>query len=879
MVPVRGVTDGSRPDGGTRPGPAGIALTAADRADLRAGLLAGETRLMERVLELAHQHGYTRYTSTLVEAWRMSIVGLTASVLVALDRSPEVPEMGPDDDVVADPLAAFGIEEARRHRSRGVNLAMFLSLFKYYRLAYEELVGDLGLEEPATARLFLARVFDRTELGYTTEWAGTPGESQIHELSRANLQATNDKTRMLTLVESLPLPAMLVDPTGRIDMANRFAAQLLGRDAVPGGEYYAGPRAEERPPWIREVIERFERRRISGEASTDAIGVTLDTAHGPRQFEAYVDLMQDISHKFVGYAVALLDVTQRHEDEFALRRASTVFTSTTNAILITDGEGTITQVNPAFTATFGWSEAEAAGVSADQLLGTSVWAAVAGEHDDVGRSGRWSGEATLTTAHGSAVTGWLSVSDVRNADGARDVIAVFTDVTPLKDSEARLDHLARHDPLTGLANRVVALEQLQLALRSAHRGRRAVAVLFLDLDRFKEINDSLGHSAGDQALQQVAERLSARLRSGDVLARLGGDEFLVVAEGLASIDEAEVVANKVLGALREPVSVDGREFVLTASIGISVFPGDAADADSLIRNADAAMYEAKEHGRNRARFYSPELTERASQRLLLESELRRAINADALSLDYQPIVALPEVRLARLEALLRWTSDRIGPVLPATFVPLIEDIGLMPEVGAWVLDRALGQLAQWRAAGVDIPGVSVNVSPAQIEQPGFIESVAELLARHRIPPEDLELEVTEGTVFRVRAHGAALLHHISDSGVRIAIDDFGAGYSSLARLEELPLDTLKIDRAFVSGLGPSSEGERRQAVMDALIDLAHAHRLRVTAEGIERPDELAALAHAGCEFAQGFLISMPVPASQVPDLVARISSLEAGPGA
>ncbi|MEZ5118208.1 MAG: EAL domain-containing protein [Candidatus Nanopelagicales bacterium] len=675
------------------------------------------------------------------------------------------------------------------------------------------------------------------------------------------------------LAHGLPLAALLVGPDGRIALTNRYGALVLGRVLTPGRENFLAGGYDEQPPWLTDLLARVADDDVRDRPHP----VSLETIEGPRRYEAYVDRVALPEHgpEASGYALALLEVTTRRADELALRRASTVFANTTNAIVVTDGHGRIVQVNPAFTATFGWRELDVIGHLADEVLRTSVWTDVAGEDGEVGRTGRWNGEATLETARAGRVSGWLTLSDVRDGDQGRDVIAVFTDITPLKDSEARLDHLARHDPLTGLVNRVVAMERLQLALHLAARSDGGVAVLFLDLDRFKEVNDGLGHAAGDRALREVASRLAGRLRAHDVLARLGGDEFLVVADGLASAAQAQVIADKLLAELRQPVTVDGRDVVLTASVGISVYPRDAADADTLVRNADAAMYEAKETGRNRARFYTPELTERASERLLMETELRRTVAAQGLSLHYQPIVTVSPTRLVRLEALLRWTNERVGPIPPSDFIPLAEDIGLMPELGAWVLDEALRQLAEWRAAGVDVPGVAVNASPTQIETPGFVETVVDRLEQHGIAPGDLEVEVTEGTLFRAQSQGALVLHRLADAGVRIAIDDFGSGYSSLARLEELPVDVLKIDRAFVSGLGPSAEGQHRRAVVTALIDLAHAHRLRVTAEGIERPDELAALAEAGCEFAQGYLISRPVPADDVPDLVGRLRGTSA----
>ncbi|HET7528595.1 MAG TPA: EAL domain-containing protein, partial [Burkholderiaceae bacterium] len=404
---------------------------------------------------------------------------------------------------------------------------------------------------------------------------------------------------------------------------------------------------------------------------------------------------------------------------------------------------------------------------------------------------------------------------------------VSRDVTPRKQAEARIQYLATHDSLTGLPNRVMFGELLNHVLATARRNERKFAVLFIDLDRFKFINDSLGHEAGDALLCEVAKRLKECLRASDIVARLGGDEFVMLVQELHSSEQAGGIARKVMSAVIKPLDLNGQECRVTASIGISVFPDDAADETSLLTHADLAMYHAKEEGKNNFQFYDGRLETMSLERLTLETQLRRAIERNELSLAYQAKLDLASNAIAGVEALLRWTSPELGSVSPAKFIPLAEESGLILSIGKWVLRNACAQCMQWQRDGLPPVGVSVNLSPRQLNDPELLEAVRSALADSGLPPHLLELEVTESSVMHHVERALEVLGALKAMGVRLAIDDFGTGYSSLAQLKRFPIDTLKVDRSFIRELPSDSEDK---AIAEAIIAMGKTLSLTVVAE-------------------------------------------------
>lgn len=426
------------------------------------------------------------------------------------------------------------------------------------------------------------------------------------------------------------------------------------------------------------------------------------------------------------------------------------------------------------------------------------------------------------------------------------------------------ERAARRDYLTGLPNRALLAERLDHALAMAERDGSHLAVLFLDLDRFKHINDSMGHSAGDKLLNQVADRLNQALRKEDTLARMGGDEFVVVMEHVQQGRDAAILAEKLIQTLLRPIQIGDIQLYMTASIGISLYPRDATTAEGLVSDADAAMYRAKESGRNTFQFYTPELTKLAHQQVTLVSELKHALERNELELHYQPQVYLSDSKLFGVEALLRWRHEKTGLIMPGSFIPLAEDTGLIIPIGAWVLQEACAQATRWLDEGLPLQRISVNVAGPQLQRGDLLKTVEQTLASTGLPPAMLELEVTESFIMGNTESIISTLKNIRRLGITIAVDDFGTGYSSLSRLRRLPIDRLKIDRSFVQEL-PANEED--SAIARAIIALGRSLGLRITAEGVETLAQAEFLLHEGCHEAQGYYYSRPMSAAAIPDLL------------
>ena len=453
---------------------------------------------------------------------------------------------------------------------------------------------------------------------------------------------------------------------------------------------------------------------------------------------------------------------------------------------------------------------------------------------------------------------------------------VIQDITERKAQEARIEHLAYHDSLTGLPNRAMLMDRLGQALSQAQRLDQQLAVLFIDLDRFKLVNDSLGHHVGDQLLQEIARRLRATLRDNDTVARVGGDEFQVVVCNVAGATDAARIAEKLMRALGEPFTLEGQELHVTASLGVSLFPRDGASGELLLKYADTALYEAKGEGRNAYRFFSPEMNAQAHGRLRLENDLRRAVERHELELHYQPQLDLATGEVCAVEALVRWRHPVRGLVLPNAFIPMAEETGLVLGIGEWVLNEACRQVAQWQRDGlvdnVSALRVAVNISARQLQRPGLDGAVRRALSLSGLAPQCLELEITESSVMLDPLHAQSVLQSLRDLGVLLSIDDFGTGYSSLAYLKRLPLDRLKIDRSFIGGIPTDSDDA---AIVETIIVMTHKLGLRVIAEGVETLEQRLQLVRQGCDEMQGFLLAHPVPAGELPALLKTLKEAAA----
>jgi diguanylate cyclase (GGDEF)-like protein/PAS domain S-box-containing protein len=576
--------------------------------------------------------------------------------------------------------------------------------------------------------------------------------------------------------------------------------------------------------------------------------------HGEAQFAA--DGTPLVAHGTVQ------DITEHHQAEAALQLYANVFEHSGEAIMVTDNANRIVAVNPAFSRQTGYSLAEILGKNPRMLASgrttqetyNALWAALQ-------ESGYWQGELWDRNRDGVVYPKWAAISAIRDADGQiTHYIASFTDISERKAAEERIEHLAHHDSLTGLFNRYNLEIRLSQALLSARRENQFLAVLFIDLDRFKVINDTLGHQVGDQLLVEVAQRLRSCTRESDIVARQGGDEFVVVLSGLATPADASPVAGKILHALADPYEINGDRLHSSPSIGIAIFPDDGEDAGTLMKHADAAMYHAKEQGRNNVQYFTAELNAAAGQRLLLERELRIAIEVGQFELHYQPqfLADGPFARPFAVEALVRWRHPQRGLIPPDHFIPIAEETGLIEAIGDWVLHEACNQLAQWKAEGIGPQRVAVNISAHQLRTADLVERVAEVLQHYHLANDELELEITESVAMSDPASAIERLDALRQLGVTLAIDDFGTGYSSLAYLKRLPIQVLKLDRAFVRDI---ETDENDAAISAATLALAHSLGLKVVAEGIETEGQSLFLREHGCDLLQGYLYGRPEPAA------------------
>ena len=572
------------------------------------------------------------------------------------------------------------------------------------------------------------------------------------------------------------------------------------------------------------------------------------------------------------------DITDRKRDEADLRRAAAVFTNTQEAVVITDAVGRVVDINPAFTTITGWTR--------DETLGASLAFLQSGRHDrafyaelwrTIAISGHWQGEIWNKRRSGEVFPAWLNVSSVRDESGrVVNHLGTFVDIGPLKQSEARLAHLAHHDPLTDLPNRILLLEELDRAVDRAVTEGGTGAVLFLDLDRFKNVNDSLGHAAGDELLWLVSLRLRRELPEGAMLARLGGDEFVGLIGDVGDHDGAATLAARLIERLDQPfVLADGQEIFISTSIGVSLFPADGVVANELIQHADAALYEAKGAGRATHRFYEEVLTTAAAVRLETEAGLRRALERDEFELHYQPLVSAADGRIRGVEALLRWRDPLNGLIPPDRFIPIAEETGLIIAIGEWVLRDACRQMRAWLDAGLKLDTLAVNLSAREFQRADVPRRIAEVLAETGVPAHCLELEITEGALMDQGSEAERRLAALKQMGVRLAIDDFGTGWSSLAYLRRLPIDKLKIDRSFVNDMpGDPTSVE----IASAIISLARNLKLEVLAEGVETRAQFDELVRLGCDMVQGWYFSRALPAADIPAMLGQTGLIRTNAG-
>jgi len=546
-------------------------------------------------------------------------------------------------------------------------------------------------------------------------------------------------------------------------------------------------------------------------------------------------------------------------------RALVTLSSIGEAVVCTDVAGNITFLNLVAEKMTGWPMQEAAGRPMTEVFRTLDPRSTEPTETTTElailqiRAVHLPSSCILIRRDGLEIPIEDSIAPIHDREGnAIGAVIVFRDVSVAQAMAKQMTHSAEHDFLTGLPNRMLLNDRIGQAIASARRRKKQVAVLFLDLDGFKHINDSLGHPIGDKLLQSIGKRLTAAVRDADTVSRQGGDEFVVLLADLALAEDAVIMAARILRTVAEPHSVDQHDLHVTTSIGVSVYPDDGHDAETLIKNADTAMYQAKENGRQSYQFFKPAMNARAVERQSIEESLRRALERQEFAVHYQPKICMKTGTITGAEALIRWTHPVRGAISPAQFIPVAEDCGLIVPIGRWVLRQACEQARRWQGAGLPTIMMAVNVSAMEFQDEAFLPGLLHILEESGLDPRSLEIELTESALMKRVESTAALLRTLKESGVQVAVDDFGTGYSSLSYLRKFPIDSLKIDQSFVRQIGRASDDA---AIVTAVISMARSLKLRVVAEGVESIKELEFLKVHQCDEAQGYYFSPPVPAA------------------
>lgn len=673
--------------------------------------------------------------------------------------------------------------------------------------------------------------------------------------------AESQRRHQEQILEQIQDSVISMDLGGYITSWNKGAEQVFGytaEEAVGRNILFLYADEDEDSLLLDRFLEsggramEVQRRRKSGELFWASLSLSLiRDEHGQ-------------PNGLIGY---LIDISERLEIEQKLQLHTHIVEDSDQGIIITDANEQIVSVNAAFTRITGYEREEAIGQTPDLLR--------SGMHDENFRQqvraamhgeGSWQGELWGKRKNGEIYPQWASVSAIRNARGeVTHAFSIFSDISERKRNEERIHQLAFYDTLTGLPNRALLLRLVEQALTQALRNGSHGALMFIDIDRFQHVNDTLGHEIGDELLRLVAQRYRAVLRNEDIVSRVGADEFVVALSDIAKREHATIVALKLLAVLEEPLIVAGHELRVNACIGIAVYPEDAMDALSLLRYADIAMNLAKRGGADSYMFYNEEMNNLATERLHIETGLRRALAGNELQLHYQPKVSLRDGRIVGAEALIRWQHPELGMMPPARFIPVAEETGLILEIGTWVLEAACSQIRAWRQAGLETPPIAINLSARQFNTQ-LPQQIRETLLRHGVKPTDIELEITESMLMHGAEAVIGVMNELVELGTHLSLDDFGTGYSSLSYLKRFPISALKIDRSFVIGI-PGDQDDC--AIASAVVGMAQQLHYKVIAEGVEEVAQLHYLRKLGCDQMQGYLFSRPVPAADFIAMVAQ----------
>lgn len=749
-------------------------------------------------------------------------------------------------------LARAMVEQGQFAASTGSDEETLQALLSNHREAKERYVQSLKNGRFLLTTTNFTSDGGRAVVGVDITWQKRV-EGELRKLSQA--------------VEQSPVIVVVTDLDGSIEYVNPKFEQVTGYSAAEAiGQNPRILKSNEGDPAVHDALwesmcrgetwqGEFHNRRKDGSLYWES---------------AVISPIRGEDGKITHYIAVKEDVTERKQVEEQLRLAATVFEKTREGLVVTDSENRIKAVNPAFCEITGYSMDEAVGKDPKILSSgrqspefyARMWSAL-------DREGYWEGEIWNRRKSGEVYAEWLSLTAIRDREGkVVEHVAVFSDITQRLQDEEHIRHQANYDSLTELPNRSLFLDRLGSAVLEAQRQEKCVAILFVDLDRFKPVNDSLGHQAGDEILRQVARRLTDLVRGNDTVARLSGDEFVLILNGLAERKGAASMAERVNQALAEAFEVNGQEVFIGSSVGISVYPQDAEDTSTLLRNADMAMYRAKQAGRGTYRFFTAEMDAYIADRLALERDMRKGLDHREFLLHYQPIVDPCGLELRGLEVLVRWQHPQQGLLLPGSFITLAEETGMIGKLGEWVLRRACEQGRHWHEAGFRDFSLSVNLSSRQVRGGLSRARVEDILRETGFPAKRLTLEITESLLLEENREVVAWLNSIKALGITLALDDFGTGYSSLSYLKRFPIDVLKIDRVFISGIMDDSDD---QSLTEAILAMARSLNMKVVAEGVETLEQLEFLIAHGCDAVQGFYVSRPFAAE---DLTAYLDATE-----
>ncbi|MBT3048411.1 MAG: GGDEF domain-containing protein [gamma proteobacterium symbiont of Ctena orbiculata] len=722
-------------------------------------------------------------------------------------------------------------------------------------------IQNMSLEgEPIIEPMPMGQYLELTESGawylasnsYTNEGGIVCVRSDITESKQAEVNLR----KLGRVLEQSPTSVMITNTKGDIEYVN------------PRFEKVSGYSAEEVLGENPRILKSGDKTREEYKAMWDALLAGREWRgifHNKRKDgsiyweSASISPLRDERGQITHFIAVKEDVTTQKRAEDQLRMNATVFDTTSEGIMVTDADNIIKTVNPAFTRITGYS--------AEEVVGQSPSILSSGRHEEefyeelwnsVLHKRYWSGEIWNRRKDGSVFPEWLSIAAIPDDDGiAKEYVAVFSDISKHKENEEQIRYQANYDALTGLPNRSLLSDRLEQAIGSAIREKWMLAILFIDLDQFKMVNDTFGHVMGDELLQLVAERIGDCVRESDTVARFGGDEFVILLQDVTEMDAVANIATKVIDSITKVFTLYERDIYIGASVGITIFPDDAMNADSLLRNADMAMYQAKERGRNNYQFFTASMQQQTLERQQLELDLRLAMQRGELEIYYQPVVNAEFERVISVEALLRWNHPHRGMIYPSVFIPLAEDSGLIGPIGEWVIKGACQQLGRWQQAGHSELKMAVNLSSRQRELGLEADYLMQVLQETSIRPEMLTLEITESLLMRDTDEALKWLSSFKSLGINLSVDDFGTGYSSLSYLKRFPMDILKIDRSFINDLPHDIDDA---SLVRTIVAMAKSLNLRLIAEGVETREQAEFLLQIGCSNLQGYYYAKPMSA-------------------